>query len=97
MLARVLQDADPFGDDTPLVLETIAALSSLRDDRALAAIAAIAKQKRWLAWGKTTQLRAASLRALAAIGTPRAKQTLAELARTGDFFLRRLAAKAGHA
>jgi HEAT repeat protein len=97
MLARVLQEADPFGDDLPLVLETIDALSSLRDDRALAAIAAIAKQKRWLAWGKTRQLRVAALRALAAIGTPKAKQTLADLARSGDFFLRRLAAKAGRA
>jgi HEAT repeat protein len=96
LLARVLQDSDPFGD-TSLVLEIIDALSSLRDDRALAALAAIARQKRWMAWGKTSQLRAASLRALAKIGTPKARQTIADLARTGDFFLRRLAARAGNA
>ena len=96
LLARVLQDSDPFSTETPLVLEIIDALSSLRDDRALAAMAAIARQKRWLAWGKTSQLRAASLRTLAKIGTPKARQTIADLARTGDFFLRRLAARAGN-
>ena len=95
MLARVLQDSDPFGEDTPLVMDALDALAAMRDDRALAAIAAIAKQKRWMAWGKTTQLRTACLRTLTKIGTPKAKQTIADLARTGDFFLRRLAAKAG--
>jgi len=94
MLGRVLQESDPFGDDHPLVLETLEALSTLRDDRALAQIAATAKQKRWLAWGKTTQLRGACLRTLAKIGTPKARQAINELARSGDFFLRRLAARA---
>ncbi len=57
MLARILQDSDPFGDDNPLVLETLTALASMRDDRAMAPIAALARQDEWLAWGKTTQLR----------------------------------------
>ena len=94
MLARVLSDSDPFGEEFPLVLETLAALASIRDDGALKEIAAIARQRRWLAWGRTGQLREAALRALARIGTPKARHALADLATTGDFFLRRLAAAA---
>ena len=92
MLARVLDDSEPFGEDLSMVVETLDALASFRDDRALSQIAAIARRRQWLAWGKTRRLREASLRALARIGTPKARQTLADLARTGDFFLRRLAA-----
>jgi len=94
MLARVIQDSDPFGDDHALILDTLAALSTMRDDRALSQIALLARKKRWLSWGKTRQTRQACLQALSQIGTPKAKQTIADLAKTGDFFLKRLAAKA---
>jgi len=94
MLGRILDDSDPFRDDLSIVLDTLDALASFRDDRALAQIAATARRRRWLAWGKTTQLREVSLRTLSRIGTPKAKQTLADLGKTGDFFLRRLAAAA---
>lgn len=93
MLARVLQDADPFGEDRPLILETLAALSTMRDDRALPQIAALTRHRCWTAWGKTTQMRTAALDTLAKIGTPKAKQAIADLAKTGDFFLRRLAGR----
>jgi HEAT repeat protein len=92
MLGRVLDDSDPFGDDLSMVIETLGALASFRDDRALSQIAAMARRRQWLAWGKTRRLREASLRALARIGTPKARQTLDDLAKTGDFFLRRQAA-----
>ncbi len=91
MLARVLQDSDPFGRDHTLILDTLAALSTMRDDRALPQIAALARQKRWLAWRRTQQTRRACLQALGKIGTARAKQTVGELAATGDYFLKRLA------
>jgi HEAT repeat protein len=94
MLARVLQDSDPFSDDFPLLLETLNALSSIRDDGAVAQIAALARKRRWLAWGRTGQLREAALRTLARIGTPKARQALDDLSKTGDFFLRRMAAAA---
>ena len=51
----------------------------------------IARQRRWLAWGKTRQLRKGALRALVRIGTPKAQQAIDDLARTGDYFLRRMA------
>lgn len=91
MLSRILQDSDPFGNEFPLVLETLNALSSIRDDGAVAQIAALARKRRWLAWGRTTQVRQAALRTLIRIGTDKAGQTLDEIAKNGDFFLRRLA------
>ena len=91
---RILDDSDPFGGDLSMVIDTLDALALFRDDRALAQIAATARRRRWLAWGKTTQLREVSLRTLSRIGTPKARQMLADLGKTGDFFLRRLAAAA---
>lgn len=94
MLARVLQESDPFSDEFPLILETLTALATMRDDRALEPIAAMARKKKWLAWGRTNQMRLACLQTLSRIGTPKARQALTELATTGDFFLKRLAQKA---
>ncbi len=94
MLARILQDSSPFGDDFPLVLDTLGALASIRDDRALTHIVAVARQRRWRAWGKTRQLRAAALRTLVRIATPKSQQAFDDLAKNGDWFLRRMAAAA---
>lgn len=94
MLARVLDDSDPFGEDLSMVLDTLEALAAFRDDRALPQIANTARRRQWLAWGKTRRLREGALRALARIGTPKARQTLDQLAKNGDFFLRRMAAAA---
>ena len=60
---------------------------------ALPQIAALTRHRRWTAWGKTTQMRGAALDALSKIGTPKARDTISELARNGDFFLRRLAGR----
>jgi HEAT repeat protein len=94
MLARVLQESDPFSDDHSLILETLAALSTLRDDRASTPIAALARKKKWLAWGRTTQTRRACLQTLARIGTAKSRQAIDDLAATGDFFLKRMARRA---
>ena len=94
MLARILQESDPFGDDHPLIIETLAALATLRDDRAIAQIAELARKKRWLSWGRTAHTRQACLQTLNRIGTPKAKQAISDLASTGDFFLKRMARSA---
>ncbi|MGE0863137.1 MAG: HEAT repeat domain-containing protein [Vicinamibacterales bacterium] len=91
MLARILDDSEPFAGDLPVVLDTLDALASFRDDRALPQITALARRRRWLKWGATRRLRDAALRTLARIGTDRARQQVTDLARTGDYFLRRQA------
>jgi len=92
MLLRILDGSDPFGEDLAVVLDTMEALASFRDDRALPPVTAMARQRRWLAWDRTKRLRSAALTALTRIGSERAKAAVADLARTGDFFLRRMAA-----
>ena len=92
MLLRILDGSDPFGEDLSVVLDTMEALASFRDDRALPPVTAMARQRRWLAWGRTKRLRSAALTALTRIGSDRARTAVADLARTGDFFLRRMAA-----
>lgn len=92
LLVQALESSNPFGADHEPVLAVLAALAAFRDDRAVPQIAALARQRRWLAWRATTRLRKAALRALARIGSAQAEQALADLAKTGDRFLRRLAA-----
>ena len=92
MLTRIVQECDPFSDDYPLLQETLAALATLRDERAIQPIAALARRKRWRSWGRTTGLRDACLRALQRIGTAKARAAINDLAHTGDFFLKRQAA-----
>jgi HEAT repeat protein len=92
MLTRIVQECDPFSDDYPLLHETLAALATLRDERAVQPIAALARRKRWLWWGRTARLREACLRTLQRIGTAKARAAIADLAGSGDFFLRRQAA-----
>lgn len=92
MLCRILEAADPFGGERALIHDTLAALATLRDDRAVGSIAALAAHRRWLAWTQTVRLRDACLRTLQRIGTPKARDAVTALSRTGDFFLRRQAA-----
>ena len=92
MLTRIVQECDPFGDDYPLVQETLTALATMRDERAVQPIAALARQKRWLSWGRTRKLRETCLRTLQRIGSQKARAAITELAKTGDFFLKRQAA-----
>jgi HEAT repeats len=94
MLVRILQDSKPFGEDHPLVLDTLGALGAMRNDRALNQIKDVARARRWLSWVKTRRLRTAAVHALLGIGTPKAQQAIDDLARNGDFFLRRLAKSA---
>lgn len=94
LLTRILHDCEPFAAEHPLVLDMLAALGFLRDDRAVPSIVAIAKRRRWLAWGKTTRLRQSSLAALVRIASPKAQAALDDLARSGDFFLKRMARRA---
>ncbi|MGE3273613.1 MAG: HEAT repeat domain-containing protein [Vicinamibacterales bacterium] len=91
LLARVVGESDGLGEDHAVVIDALGALGALGDDRAVPAIAAATRQRRVLSWGRTTRLRTTALEALARIRSPRARQALEELSRTGDWFLRRLA------
>ncbi|MGE0042100.1 MAG: HEAT repeat domain-containing protein [Vicinamibacterales bacterium] len=91
MLVRIVSDSDPLGDDHVVVLDALGAMAATRDDRAIPAVAAVARQRRLLAWKRTGQVRRAALMCLARIGSPKSTAAIGELARTGDWFLRRMA------
>ncbi|MBY0497831.1 MAG: HEAT repeat domain-containing protein [Cyanobacteria bacterium] len=93
LLMRILQDSDPFSADHSLVLETLSAIASLQDERAVPPVAQLARARRWLSWRKTTRLREGSLRTLARIGTPTAQAAIDDLKKNGDYFLRRMASR----
>jgi HEAT repeat protein len=90
MLARILSESDPFGDDHQTVLDTLGAVGVLKDERAVPAVAAVMRKKRFFARKKARAFKSAAVAALAAIGTARATAALADAERTGDRLLRRI-------
>jgi HEAT repeat protein len=89
MLARILADADPFGDDHQIVLDALEAIRQLGHEQAVPAVTAVMKRKKFLfGRAKARAFKTASVRALAAIGTPKAKAALDEAAQNGDGLLK---------
>ena len=95
MLARILTDSDPFGDDHDSVLDTLEAVKLLANEQAVPAVAALMKKKKFFARKKARAFKTASVQALAAIGTAKSKSALDEAARTGDGLLKRLVREHG--
>jgi len=94
MLLHVLHDSRALGADHTLVLETLAALATIRDDRAVPAIAQLAVARRWTAWFRTRRLRLAALRTLLRLGTPASRAAFDRAVADGGWGVRRLAARA---
>ena len=95
MLARILGESDPFGQDHQTVLDTLDAVRQLRDERAVGAVATLMRRKKFFSRKKARAFKTASVDALAAIGTARATSALADAARTGDRLLRRIIREKG--
>ena len=91
MLARILDESAPLGPDFDMVMETLDAVASFRDDRAIRSITKVARQRRWLSPRRTGRLRRRALGALTQIATPAAAAAVDGVAKTGDWQLRRLA------
>ena len=93
MLARLLAEADPFGEDHQTVLDALDAVRRIGHEHAVPSIAAIMKRKRFLfGRAKARAFKTASVRALLAIGTPTAKAALDEAAHSGDGMLKAIIA-----
>jgi len=93
MLAALLADSDPFGEDHGVVVAILDALRQLADDRTIPAVTAVMRRTRLFARRKATAVKRASVAVLRAVGTDLAAQTLADAGRTGDRLLRRLIAE----
>jgi hypothetical protein len=90
MLARILGESDPFGEDHQTVLDTLDAVRQLADDRAVPAVAGIMRKKRLFTRRKARAFKLAAVQALKTIGTPKATSALDDAGRTGDRLLKRI-------
>ncbi len=95
MLGRILSESDPFGADHQVVLDMLDAVRQFADERAVAAVADVMRRKKLFAGKKARAFKAASVRALIAIGTPRAQAAIDEAKKTGDRVLKRAVREAG--
>ena len=91
LLARILEESDPFGGDHAIVLETLGALETVGDDQAVPALRSVIRKKRFFAGKKVRAVREKGLAVLRAIKTPAAAKAIEEAATTGDRGLRKLA------
>ena len=91
VLARILDESDPFGSDHHIVLETLGAMGDLGRDDAVPHVAQVMRRGRWFARKKTRVLKETSIATLRRIGSPVAAQALADAAAQGDRLLRKLA------
>jgi HEAT repeats len=97
MLARIIDESDPLGRDFDVVLESLDAIASFKDDRAIRPISNVARQRRWLAPRRTRRMRQRAVQALSAVDTPAAAGALTLLHNTSDWHLRRILRAAGGA
>ena len=88
MLARILTESDPFGEDHDTILGALDAVRQLANEQAVAPIVTLMKKKKFFQRKKARAFKTASVEALVAIGTPKAKAALDEAAKTGDGLLK---------
>jgi HEAT repeat protein len=97
MLARILSESDPFGEDHDTILGALDAVRQLAHEQAVVPIVTLMKKKKFFQRKKARAFKTASVRALVAIGTPKAQAALDDAAKTGDRLLKTIARSAGPA
>ena len=92
MLARIIGESEPLGQDHEVVLETMTALGAVGSDEAVTPLAAAMQVRSFWRRGKARAIKERGVRALVRIGGARAAAALEEAARTGDKQLKRAGA-----
>jgi HEAT repeat protein len=90
MLTRILAESNPLGADHQTVIDALGAVRELADERAVPQIASVMRKKRFFAPRRSRALKQASVEALRAIGTPKARQALEDAQKSGDRLLRKI-------
>lgn len=91
VLVRILSESEIFGADHQIVLETLEAIGALGRDDGIKGVTDVMQRRSWLARRKARAVKQASIDALCRIGTPAARQAVADAAARGDRTLRRFA------
>ena len=97
LLARILDESDPFGADYPIVVEALGAVGTLGGDQAIASVDRVMRKQKWFAGQKKRTIKSAAIRALQQIGTSNATAALAQASQSGDRLLKRLVRELGAA
>ncbi|HEX4347859.1 MAG TPA: HEAT repeat domain-containing protein [Vicinamibacterales bacterium] len=92
MLARILDESEPLGNDHDVVLDTLTALATIPSDHAIAAVAKTVRCRSFFSRKKQRAVKERGVVTLASIGTANAAIALDELSRTGDRMLRKVIA-----
>jgi HEAT repeat protein len=90
LLSRMLSEADPFGPDHRLVIDTLDAVRQLADAAAVPAVVSLMHRSRLFGGSKARAFKTASVQALRAIGTPDARAALDQAAVRGDRTLKKV-------
>lgn len=92
MLARIVGESEPLGKDHEIVLDTLAAMSTVGSDQAVPALTTVILRRAFLRRRKLRALKERGVEALSNIGGPKAQAALDEAARTGDRMLKKIVA-----
>jgi HEAT repeat protein len=95
MLAQIVNESEPLGQDHEVVLETIAALGKVGSDAAVPTLAGMARRKKFFGGRKLTNLKERSVASLLEIGSAKADEALRDAAATGDRRLKKVVAASG--
>ena len=94
VLVRILSESDPLGSDYGVVIETLGALGMLGPlvtDPAVGTVSGLMRRRKWFARRKARAVAEASVTALRRVGTPAARQAIADAVARGDRLLRKAA------
>jgi hypothetical protein len=92
MLARILDESEPLGEDHEVVLETLNAITAVPGDQAVPAVVKTLRCRAFFGRRRQRAVKERGVATLASIGTPAASAALDELARTGDRMLKKVIA-----
>jgi HEAT repeat protein len=92
MLARIIAESAPLGQDHDVVLETIDALATVGSDQAVPTLAGLARLRRWFGGKKLRAIKQTSVDAIVRIGGAKAAAALSDAVKTGDRALKKIVA-----
>jgi HEAT repeat protein len=92
MLARIITESEPLGNDHEVVLEAIDALTTVGSDQAVPTLVGLARLRRWFGGKKLRAIKEKAVGALVGIGGEKAAAALNDAANTGDRALKKIVA-----
>jgi HEAT repeat protein len=90
MLARIVDESQPFGRDHGIVVEALGALRIVHTDDVVPSLARLMHRRRWVSPRRTRRLRQQTVEVLLTLRSPAAEQALDAAAGSRDRMLRKI-------